>query len=420
MHEYEFRLVVQSPLPFLTVMHDILEAWGQNTLQEQHVWYAKPHFRYRNKFLEIKSIVSTEAVYYDGLWFRWIYSLEIPYKQWSRSHHSKFLDMVGNYQCPFQKETRLYLKLDSQAQVYTFQDLDGHYRLVFEWEQGTFLKPLEKSPTSSLLNALDPYDKVLEHFRTFSPPSYELNEFMIRKPVTCVENLDVLKDDEFLIAHKLDGIFGLVFSYANYIKEKWEGYVKKRHNGITLGDGIVFAAEKMPDNTVVLLDVYQVRGVPTAKWCRQNILVNYFSLLHLPEGYQVQKYCYSVMQLTNCPYPTDGYICHNMRTDEIFKVKTNHSLDVVYMDGFFWLPSKDKPGLCKRFKSLENNTFLKEGHVYEVSNRSGRVIRERTDRFTGNTWQQIENILAKQPWQGPSMQEVIKVKRMNSRRKTRA
>ncbi|GBN13111.1 hypothetical protein AVEN_257691-1 [Araneus ventricosus] len=198
------------------------------------------------------------------------------------------------------------------------------------------------------------------------PALFQVFQQTFRKPVTCVENLDALKYYEFLIAHKLDGIFGLVFSYANYIKEKWEGYVKKRHNGITLGDGIVFAAEKMPDNTVVLLDVYQVRGVPTAKWCRQNILVNYFSGLCLPEGYQVQKYCYSVIQLTNCPYPTDGYICRNIRTDKIFKVKTNHSLDVVYMDGFFWLPSKDKLGLCKRFKSLENNAFLKEGYMYEV------------------------------------------------------
>lgn len=417
MHEYEFRLVVQSPFPFDTVLDDIWKTWDRGIPQQQHVWYAKPHFRFRNKHLEIKTVVSAEAVYYNDLWFKWIHSLETPYKEWTRNHHNKFLNMVGNYQCPFQKETRLLLKLDNHAQVYTFQHLDGNYRLVFEWEYGNFPKPLETSPTVDFLDELDPYEKVLEPFRMFTTPPYELSDSLTRKAVTCVESFDILKGSEYVVAHKLDGIFGFVFSYENYIKEKWEGDLQKRHNNITLGDGILFAAEKIPNDTVVLLDVYQVRGVKTAPWCRQNILVKFLPALRLPEGYRVQQYRRSVEELPFCPFPTDGFICHNIRNDEIFKIKANHSLDVVYMDGFFWLPSKDKPGLGKRFKSMENKDLMQEGHVYEVSNSTGRMIRERKDRFTGNTWKQIENILQKQPWSGPPIQEVIKVKGIKYKRR---
>ncbi|GFR29466.1 uncharacterized protein TNCT_341141 [Trichonephila clavata] len=106
-------------------------------------------------------------------------------------------------------------------------------------------------------------------------------------------------------------------------------------------------------------------------------------------------------------YETDGYIIHNTKTDKIVKVKHTHSLDVVYMDGFFWLPGKEKPGLYRRFKALEKG--LQNEHVYEVSVKNGNVLRERKDRFIGNTWEQIENILEKQSWQGPTIHEVVKV-----------
>ncbi|GBN19698.1 hypothetical protein AVEN_261781-1 [Araneus ventricosus] len=419
MHEYEFRLVVQSPSPFDAILNDIWQTWGRGMLKQQHVWYAKAHVRFRNKSLETKTIVSVSAVYYDALWFKWVHSLETPHKQWSKTTHGKFLDAVGNVQCPFRKEARLFLKLDERAQVYTFRHSDGTYRLVFELEFGTFSKPLETSPTDKLLDALEPYGRVYEPFRPFPAPPYELNESVTRKPVTCVANFDNLQGGEHVVAHKLDGVFGFVYSYPNCLKEKWEGDLQKRRNGFSLGDGIVFSAEKMPDNTVVLLDVYQVRGIPTAKWCRRSILLNYLTRLRLPEGYRVQQYRCSVIELPRCPFPTDGYVSHNTLTDEITKIKYDYSLDVVYMGGFFWLPGKDKPWLCKRFKSLENNGTLQEGRVYEVSTRTGRMVRERTDRFTGNTWQQIENILEKEPWRGPPIQEVIKVGNTKKKRKTR-
>ncbi|GFU28247.1 uncharacterized protein TNCV_2136381 [Trichonephila clavipes] len=80
--------------------------------------------------------------------------------------------------------------------------------------------------------------------------------------VSRIENILAADDQdqglEGVVAHKLDGTFGLVYSFPNYIKVKWEGGIHKIHKGITLEDGIVFSAEKLSNGTVVLLDVYQV------------------------------------------------------------------------------------------------------------------------------------------------------------------
>ncbi|GFQ76327.1 uncharacterized protein TNCT_200001 [Trichonephila clavata] len=322
-----------------------------------------------------------------------------------------FLDAAGNFQCPFRNETRHVWTLDNQAQVYTFAHPDGTYRLVFEREYGVFSKPIKKFDTESLLENLGKYWQVYEYFRSFSSPPYRINETFSRKPVTCVANFQGLKG---VFAHKLDGTFGLVYSFPEYIKEKWEGGIHKIHKGISLGDGIVFSAEKLSNGTVVLLDVYQVRGFPTAQWNREIVLMNFLQHLSLPEGYETQKYCQRVEDLPMIRYETDGYIIHNTTTDKIVKVKHTHSLDVVYMDGFFWLPGKEKPGLYRRFKALEKG--LQNGHVYEVSVKNGNVLRERKDRFIGNTWKQIENILEKQSWQGPTIPEVVKVIKTTKRK----
>ncbi|GFQ65901.1 uncharacterized protein TNCT_574981 [Trichonephila clavata] len=359
MHEYEFRYVVQDTTPF-----HLQVIFPECTVQVQHVWYVKPHFRYKNKRLETKHIVSTEAVFYDGLWFKWVHSIETPHISWSSLTHKIFLDAAGSFQCPFRNETRHVWTLDNQAQVYTFAHPDGTYRLVFEWEYGVFSKPIKKFDTELLL-----------------------------------ENL---------------GNIGKLYSFPEYIKEKWEGGIHKIHKGISLGDGIVFSAEKLSNGTVVLLDVYQVRGFPTVQWNREIVLINFLQHLSLPEGYETQKYCHRVEDLPMTRYETDGYIIHNTKTDKIVKVKHTHSLDVVYMDGFFWLPGKEKPGLYRRFKALEKG--LQNGHVYEVSVKNGNVLRERKDRFIGNTWKQIENILEKQSWQGPTIHEVVKVIKTTKRK----
>ncbi|GFQ69539.1 uncharacterized protein TNCT_33971 [Trichonephila clavata] len=272
--------------------------------------------------------------------------------------------------------------------------------------------PKCKLPTlQNLLENLGNYCKVYEYFRSFSFPPYRINETFSRKPVTCVATFQGLKG---VFAHKLDGTFGLVYSFPEYIKEKWEGGIHKIHKGISLGDGIVFSAEKLSNGTVVLLDVYQVRGFPTVQWNREIVLINFLQHLSLPEGYETQTYCHRVEDLPMTRYETDGYIIHNTKTDKIVKVKHTHSLDVVYMDVFFWLPGKEKPGSYRRFKALEKG--LQNGHVYEVPVKNGNVLRERKDRFIGNTWKQIENILEKQSWQGPTIHEVVKVIKTTKRK----
>ncbi|GFQ68500.1 uncharacterized protein TNCT_322791 [Trichonephila clavata] len=152
-------------------------------------------------------------------------------------------NITGNFQCPFRNETRHVWTLDNQAQVYTFAHPDGTYRLVFEWEYGVFSKPVKKFDAESLLENLGKYWQVYEYFRSFSSPTYRINETFSRKPVTCVANFQGLKG---VFAHKLDGTFGLVYSFPEYIKEKWEGGIHKIHKGISLGDELFFQPKNYP------------------------------------------------------------------------------------------------------------------------------------------------------------------------------
>ncbi|GFT22697.1 uncharacterized protein TNCV_833201 [Trichonephila clavipes] len=221
-------------------------------------------------------------------------------------------------------------------------------------------KPIQKLDTEQLLEDLGKHWKVYEYFRSFSPPPYHINETLSRKPVTCVANFQGL---EGVVAHKLDGTFGLVYSFPNYIKEKWEGGIHKIHKGITLGDGIVFSAEKLSNGTVVLLDVYQVRGFPTVQWNREIVLTNFLQHLSLPEGYETQKYYHRIEDLPMIRNETDGYIIHDTKTDKIVKVKHTHSLDVVYMDGFFGYPARKNlvyTGVSKHWKKdCKTDTCMK-------------------------------------------------------------
>ena len=409
MNEYEFRLVVQHARP----LTHVLRALGR-PIHTQRVTYAKPHFRYKRRVLETKMVYATQAVYFESLWFRWVHSVEVPFRLWSVTTHAKFVHTIQNFACPFWTETRQHVQLDDRAQVYTFRHRDGLYRLVFEWEYGTFEQPLETVPTDALLAHLGRYRHVFRPFSAYDPPPYKLNEsLLVRKPVTYLAPLDAAAADS-VVAHKLDGVFGFVSSYADRIECKWEDETQQVVAGVTLGDGIVFAAEKL-DDARVLLDVYQVRGHATTPWCRRSILRHFLPGLTLPDGFRIQEYRETVHQLPDPSLKTDGYIGHNTVTDHIVKMKRSHSLDVVYMDGYFVLPSQD--GRTKRqFVCLDRGGMV-NGHVYEVSIDTGRVMRRRTDRWTGNTWQQIENILTgERVWKGPPIHEVIKVRRLKQHR----
>ncbi|GFU24900.1 uncharacterized protein TNCV_339721 [Trichonephila clavipes] len=167
--------------------------------------------------------------------------------------------------------------------------------------------------------------------------------------------------------------------WKGLVKEKWEGGIHKIHKEITLGDGIVFSAAKLSNGMVVLLDVYQVRGFPNVQWNWEIVLLNFLQNLSLPEGYEMQKYCHRVEDLLMTRYETDGYIIHNTKTNKIVKVKYTHSIDVVYIDGFFWLPGKEKPGLytdvpkhwkrnCKTDMCMKGRSRMETFYEKEITN----------------------------------------------------
>lgn len=386
MHEYEFRLAVQHSSSFTPFFRNL----GYST-QKKVVYYAKPHFRYKNGTWEVKRVESTHFVYHDNVWFKWVHSIETPYGKWKQSLNKTFLHETGNFQNPFTEEIRDFVQIDSQAQLYAFQS-GSDYKLVFEWEYGTFKKKPKDFNPAELLESLNKYKRIYDAMSHYSTPSYQLNEKIIRKPVTCVQ--EIPNGIEYLYAHKLDGVFGLVYSYPDRVKEKWEGYECVIRRDQTLGDGYVFAAEKIQNGEIVLLDVYQVRGFETASWCRRGILLNFLPQLKLVEGYFVQTYVTDKNVLGSSPFKTDGVIIHDIKKDVIFKYKTNHSVDLVYFKGYFQLPNG-------RIKCLEKN--LKDGRVYEVATADGRVVRRRFDRFKGNTIEQLENVFA-HGWNGPPIE----------------
>lgn len=394
MHEYEFRLVVESSTSFLPLLHTL-----GYPIQKQIIYYLKPHFRYRQGHFETKRIQSTHSVYHDSLWFRWIHSIETPYPNWSRATYLTFLHNIGNYQNPFTVELRHGITIDGQVQLYTFQTSVHTFRLVFEWEYGVFSKAVAFTHPDVVLGSLNRYRDVYHLLKPYPAPGYKLNEHLTRRPVTCIEAIPI--GEQYLYAHKLDGVFGLVYSYADKIKEKWEGYecVVRKHE--TLGNGLVFAAERLENGDVYLLDVYHVRGHDTAKWCRREILTYFLTHLNLLKGYFTQNYVPDPESLNPNPsVKTDGVIIHNVVQDVIFKYKTRHSIDLVYYQKYFYLPNG-------RIKCL--NQGLQDGCVYEVSTQDGRVVRQRKDRFKGNTLAQLENVL-KNGWKGAPI-EPLPVKR---------
>lgn len=388
MLEYEFRLVVLDPNAFA-----LLEI-QQQPKKIYKVIYAKPHFRFKNNCWECKKLVSQVIVYHDTFWFRWVISKELPFKHWTKSLHTKFIDSVGFFQNPFQIEYRVEIQLDEQAKIYAFRK-GKETGIVFEYE--TLNDQLDVTP-------LNNYNLILNvFFRNKTFPEYTLKP-CIRKPVKPVKFKSTGK---CLVAHKFDGIFGFVYSYPDRIVEFWEGNIQKVKFGVSLGDGFIFSVEKMDNDVVILLDVYQVRGVSTA--FKESIFLDFLPHLELPYNYRVQHYCHTEKQLPPTSFKTDGIIFHNIKTDTIYKLKKKHTVDLVYWDGYFLLPNNQKVAYKKR--ELEN------GHVYEVSLR-GRVIGERLDRFVGNSARQWQNLLdTGKCWKGPKFEERIIVKKKGRKRK---
>lgn len=388
--EYEFRLSVLDPNAF-----ELLEI-QHRPKKTYKVVYAKPHFRYKNNRWEFKKTLSRTAVYHDGVWFRWVKSKEIPFRNWPRSLYSKFVDTVGFLQNPFVIEYRIEMELDSQAKIVAYRK-EKEIGLLFEYE--TTCANIDVSPLSR-------YMDFVKCFFTNKPfPPYTLKT-CTRKPVKPIKGKG---SNNCLVARKFDGVFGFVYSHPDKLFETWEGNVQIVKQGVSLGDGIVFSAEKL-ENTIVLLDVYQVRGIPTAH--KKSIFLEFLPRLELPSGFQIQRYYRNVHQLPPTPLKTDGLIFHDIENDKIFKWKKKHTVDLVYWDGYFLLPDHQRFPYTK--ERLEN------GRVYEVSMK-GRVISKRVDRFVGNSAKQWDNISkCGKVWKGPPFEpreEIIKKTRAKRLRK---
>lgn len=259
-----------------------------------------------------------------------------------------------------------------------------------------------------------------------------------RKPVLPIDSKNLLDQlssssssssltdcNNFLVAQKHDGIFGFVYSFANEIREVWEDNQFRLFRGKSLGDGFVFGAEKMSDKVVILLDVYQVRGSPVV--CTKNLLLEFLPrLAHRYPRYRVQTYFLST-DIATCPFSSycdsllssssstkgkgvpeekksshnksssrnnnnnvvvDGLIFHDTKNDKIYKLKSKQTLDLVHFDGYFIFPNNEKKKISREYLPLKN------GVVYECAVRPFlKPLRERVDRFVGNSKKQMANIL---------------------------
>lgn len=386
-YEYEFRLVVHPENP--SKMLDLVSQVIARTLPSCHstprvrrVIYADPHIRLKNGHLQTKRVERQQAVYHDGIWFRWIESVELPFEQWPMKSHRHWVNACGNHQNSFVVQPRREICLDQKAKVFTF-DQGG---IVFEWELGEFEGSQNDPPPVA---SLDPYKPIYELFRNHSyPPSPPICTPCARKPVVPIEAVpDDAAGRSFLVAHKYDGTFCIVYSFTDFLKIKCEGNASYILSSKTLGNGFVFAGEKLRDGTIVLLDVYRVHGAPVSPTCRRAVLTEFLSALPLPEGFESQRYSESV-EILGPPPPRrliDGLVVHDVVNDVVYKVKSLHTLDSLYFDGNFELSDGSK------IPCRETKMNMKDGYVYEIS-LDGAELRRRKDRFTGNTVQQLKRI----------------------------
>lgn len=387
-YEYEFRLIVVPDRPLLEAVSRAISETLPScdaSIRRRRVVYAKPHFRLRDGLLQVKRTERRQAVYHDRLWFRWVESLELPFERWRASDHVAWTNACGNYQNGFVVESRREIHPDRHVQIYTF-DGQADRGIVFEWELGEFESRRDTlCPPPEALASLEKYRSVYDLFRNHPyPPSPRNGSPCSRKPVIPIAARH-LKENE-LVAYKHDGTFCLVYSFPDVVKVRCEGNAYRVLRSVTLGDGVVFAGEKLKDGTIVLLDVYRMHGMPVSPCCRRAVLKTFLRKLPLPEGFEVQKYRDSVQKLA-LPPPQfcDGWIIHDVVLDKVYKVKNAHTLDVVYVDGNFELSDGTKMP-CR-----ETKRTMKNGQVYEID-MEGNVLKRRRDRFTGNTVQQLKRI----------------------------
>lgn len=369
MYEYEFRLIIT--LPDLKSIFELLKQPTNN----YNVKYIK-HFRCKGNLWEFKKKLREIMVYHvkTDNWIKFVESKEIPFHKWKKTYYNEFKQHLAFKQNIFDIEYRYEIQLDENAKLYGYNKNYTEFGLVFELEVCNVKTRSNTLPID--IKALDSYKETLNLFYKRSPPAYTLHKCR-RKPVlnTNVELKNSLK------AIKHDGIFGQVYSYQDYIYEEWEDGEQILFRDQTLGDGIVYGAEKLDDNKIILLYVAQVRGLEVFNVF--DILLNYLTTItaNAPTRYHIQYY-YEKQEHIKKDKILEGIVYHT-KEDKIYKIKKKHTLDLLYENGFFVTTD----GLIQCYE-----TNLENGMVYECD-LNYNVIKPRYDRFLSNTPKQIKQIL---------------------------
>lgn len=367
MFEYEYRLHVG--LDSFRDMHQILLSISPN-IKTLTVKFAK-HFCLKKDVWEIKKKLNTYAVYYLSQWFKFVESEEKTFSVWTANEHKSFYKLISFYQYPLTIEHRYQIDLSKKSKIYGYVKNGTQFGLVFELEVKCSREKIKKLPID--LKKLKKYRNILHVFKKGYILPYELGRCE-RKRV--YHTLKPIQNAYAAIKH--DGIFGLVYSYDNYIYEMWEGNEFKLIKNKTLGNGFVFAAEKLNDNEIILLDVYQVRGYKVLHL--ESVFFDFLPNLALPPHYKVQTYFKDYKKLETSD-KSDGIIFHTKR-DKIFKFKPIKTIDLLYENGYFLVNDLKIP----------TSERLINGVVYEC-NSNFKVIKERPDRFISNTLKQINEVV---------------------------
>ena len=328
-------------------------------------------FRIKSQTCELKWKEDIFAVYRDGKWFEYVTSKELAYEKWSRKTHALFfLELAFGTAC---YENRLEYEISPEAKIYAYSK-NGKYGVCFECESET---DLEK------------YRSFYSKFPTNLPPrTGGNNSFPTRKQVKPTNRVPL---SDHVKSIKYDGIYGFVhFNHNGTLVERWEDNTAKSTEQFYDEDllGFTFAAEKLSNGKVILLDVLQVNGLPV-KNCTKEILLEYLPSIRKKVPYSIQKYYTDDSTLLpKISDDTDGIIFHCFN-DEIYKLKGMETIDLLYTDNKLQC-------LPDQFSNVVVNFNLENGKVYECActeNNTLHVLKERPDRLVGNSDIQIKNSL---------------------------
>ena len=405
MYEYEFRIVAvcdrREYHDFYEIARSLLKGdFRLFSKKSLRVFYVKPHFRIKEtQAPEWKRVLSTRTVYRDTIWFKFVESEEIPYRKWSKQLAVKYLQNTGHYSHPISIEFRHELTFET-VKLYAYRKLVSkkpQYGWVFEFETGTFDKRQPNLEVATLSeHQLGLYKRFYRLFRNRPPPphlSSRLSLECVRKPVIPLHPLHAKRllassGSVLLTAPKHDGTFGFVHTHP-LLREVWEDNVHRVYHGnkFTLGeDEAVFGAERLPDGSVVLLDVYRMRGSPVRTTL--SLLTEFLPSLKLPLGLPYRVQTYRVLDSTDRLIEKDGcdgIILHDVTSDVVYKVKSKHTIDLVHYDGYFWMSTGEKI-------KVPSDEHLLNGSVYECDLDTFVPLRRRDDRFVGNSAKQIEQL----------------------------